>query len=363
MSSDYHEVKLAIDQMKILMLGESLDRSGGIVSVQKLILNNISDQVEIDCIATLRDGSTFYKIFVFMQAIGALLWKLLTQEVDLVYIHVAERGSAFRQAVTSTIAWLFRKPVVMHSHSADFHVFYANLLPIVQSGLRWTFTRSTKFIVLSHSWKKYYVENLGFQPEQVIVLPNPVKFPAEIPVRINSNQVMFVFLGKIGDRKGAFDLIHAFSALPLKHHPRLIMAGDGEGVKARDLVAKLQLNQYITILDWVDENKRNELLKNANAFVLPSYNEGLPMALLEAMSWGLPTISTPVGGIPELVFPNQNGLLIDPGDIPQLSAAMNSLIDDEALRISLGNAARETVRPFEVSKYCNHLIELFVASL
>jgi glycosyltransferase involved in cell wall biosynthesis len=349
-------------QSKVLMLGESLDRSGGIVSVQKLILSNISDQVEVDCIATLRDGSTLHKIWVFIQAIATLLWKILTQEVDLVYIHVAERGSAFRQAVTATISWLFRKPVIMHSHSADFHLFYANLLPIVRFGLRWTFTRSAKFIVLSHSWKKYYVENLGFQLDRVIVLPNPVKFPVEIPIRIDADQVVFVFLGKIGDRKGAFDLIHAFSALPSKHNVSLIIAGDGEVAKARELVTSLQLNQYVTVLDWVDEAKRNELLKNANAFVLPSYNEGLPMALLEAMSWGLPTISTPVGGIPELVIPNQNGLSIQPGDVQQLSAAMKSLIEDEVLRRFLGDAARESVRPFEVNKYCDQLATIFIES-
>ena len=354
-----------MNKIQILMLGESLDRSGGIVSVQKLILNNTPNQIKNHHIVTLPNGSTVTKILVFIRALGLLSWRLLTKEVNLVHIHVAERGSAFRQACTTTIAWLFRKPVVLHSHSADFHVFYANLPPIARLGLRWTFCKSTRFIVLSHSWKKFYVENLGLKAERVIVLPNPVKFPVKIPQRINSGKVTFLFLGRIGERKGVFDLIDAFATIPLtkQQNTRLIIAGDGEGKRARDLIEKLNLNQYITILDWVDEQQRNELLASADVFVLPSYNEGLPMALLEAMSWQLPTITTPVGGIPELVISGVNGLLVNPGEIEQLSDVMQSLIDNEPLRLSLGAAAREAVSPFEVSKYCIQLVNIFTECL
>jgi glycosyltransferase involved in cell wall biosynthesis len=343
------------------MLGESLDRPGGIVSVQKLILNNISDRVQINHLATLSNKSTkIQKVFTFIQAIGLLIWQLLTEEFDLVYIHVAERGSAFRQSLTTIIAWLLHKPVILHSHSADYHTFYATLLPLVRVYLNWAFGKATRFIVLSHSWGKFYVENIGLEAESVIVLPNPVKFPLEVPCRANSNNINFLFLGKMSDRKGAFDLITAFATICSKDKAKLIMAGDGDVQKARNLVETLQLSQYVTILDWVNEEKRNELLKNAHVFVLPSYNEGLPMALLEAMSWGLPIISTPVGGIPELVISSKNGLLINPGDIETLSTAMQSLIDDEALRTCLGNAARETVRPLEISKYCAELTNIFI---
>jgi glycosyltransferase involved in cell wall biosynthesis len=350
-----------MDKIQILMLGESLDRSGGIVSVEKLILKYAPTEIEINHLATLPNGSTIRKILVFVRALGSLCWRLSTKEIDLVYIHVSERGSAFRQAVTATISWIFRKPVILHSHSADFHVFYANLTPMIRRGLSWVFGNSTRFIVLSHSWKKFYVENLGLKPDRVIVLPNPVKFPSKIPQRINSEKIIFLFLGKIGERKGAFDLISAFDAIPSerRQNVELIIAGDGEGQRARDLIKKLDLSQYIKILDWVNEQQRDELLEKANIFILPSYNEGLPMALLEAMSWGLPVITTPVGGIPELVISDKNGLLINPGEVEQLSAAMQSLIENETLRLSLGNTARETVSPFEVSKYCTELGDIF----
>ncbi|WP_310422607.1 glycosyltransferase family 4 protein [Chamaesiphon sp. VAR_48_metabat_135_sub] len=350
-----------MEKIKILMLGESLDRFGGIVSVEKLIMAYAPAEIEIAHLATLPDGSTIRKILVFLQALVFLCSRLLTQEIDLVYIHVSERGSAFRQAITTTISWLFRKPVILHSHSADFHDFHTNLPRIIQIGLSWVFCKSNRFIVLSHSWKKFYVENLGLKPEQVIVLPNPVKFPSAIPQRIDTQKVILLFLGRIGERKGSFDLIYAFAAIPVaqKQNVELIIAGDGEGQRARDIVEKLNLSQYIKILDWVNELQRNELLEKANIFILPSYNEGLPMALLEAMSWGLPVITTPVGGIPELVISDKNGLLVNPGEIQQLTKAMQSLIENETLRLSLGNAAREAVSPFDISKYSARLGAIF----
>jgi glycosyltransferase involved in cell wall biosynthesis len=101
------------------------------------------------------------------------------------------------------------------------------------------------------------------------------------------------------------------------------------------------------------------MLAKADVFVLPSYNEGLPMALLEAMSWGLPVITTPVGGIPEVVSNTQNGLLVTPGDIQQLSEAMQSLIKEEKLRLSLGSAARISVAPLDVKDYFGSLKSIY----
>jgi glycosyltransferase involved in cell wall biosynthesis len=113
------------------------------------------------------------------------------------------------------------------------------------------------------------------------------------------------------------------------------------------------------LLGWIDSDKRNELLLKADLFILPSYNEALPMALLEAMAWGLPVIVTPVGGIPEVVTADENGLLVTPGDIQQLSSAMQSLITNEDLRLRLGDAARASAIEFDVTKYCVNLVNIY----
>ncbi|MBG1268489.1 glycosyltransferase family 4 protein [Nostoc sp. WHI] len=349
--------------MQITMLGECLERQGGIVSVEKLIIEEATSDIQIKHITTLPNGSAVHKILVFLQAIVELFWSLLNRKADLIHIHLSDRGSAFRHSITTLISWVFQKPVIIHAHSADFHLFYSKLPQGLKQWLSWSFCKCTRFIVLSDSWKKFYVENLGLKSEQVIVLPNPVKIPAQIPQRLDSKQVFFLFLGRIGQRKGAFDLIQAFASISPDQQSRakLTMAGDGDGEQARSLIQTLNLTDYITILDWVDQEKRDELLAKANVFVLPSYNEGLPMALLEAMSWGLAVITTPVGGIPEIVTQDQNGLLVNPGDIQQLSEAMQSLIADDNLRTFLGSNARVRVKHLDIKDYLASLKHIYAS--
>ncbi|MCX7595896.1 MAG: glycosyltransferase, partial [Fischerella sp.] len=101
----------------------------------------------------------------------------------------------------------------------------------------------------------------------------------------------------------------------------------------------------------------------ANVFVLPSYNEALPLALLEAMAWGLPVITTDVGGISEFVTPDKNGLLVTPGNIQQISAAIQSLIENESLRLCLGNAARESIAPLNVDNFISSLMKIYYLTL
>jgi glycosyltransferase involved in cell wall biosynthesis len=350
---------------RVLMLGDSLNHNGGIVSVEKLILKYAPREVEIQHIATREDGSIIHKVEVFVKGLGILLWELLRKKNDIVHVHLADGGSALRKAIVALIAFMFRKPVLMHAHGPEFHLTYFGLPKLAQKGLSWIFQRCWGFIVLSKSWKDFYVVNCGLQEKQVFVLPNPVELPAQVPNRRNSTKVSLVFFGRIGQRKGAFDLIQAFATLPAyqQESAQLILAGDGEVEQGRKLVESLNLKEHITFLGWVNSEQRDSLLAKADVFVLPSYNEGLPMALLEAMGWGLPVLVTPVGGIPELVISKENGLLVTPGNTQQLSLAMQSLIENEDLRLSLGSAARASVTKFDMKNYSTSLINIYLKAL
>lgn len=353
--------------MKILMLGEGLNRKGGIVSVQKLILEQADSMVEIDHIATLIDGSPIKKSQAFLKALFDLSRNLLLGDVDLVHIHVSERGSAFRQSFTTLISKLFGKPVVMHTHGSEFHEFYNHLPAFLRIVLGWIYRKCDRFIVLSESWKEFYVEALKLKEQNVSVLPNSVRIPDQVPQRGDGHdgKVLFVFFGRIGQRKGAFDLVRSLLHLPERDRARLwlVMAGDGEADQLRDLVSELGLDSTVTIKDWISPQEREALSKKACVFVLPSYNEGLPMALLEAMSWGLAVITTPVGGIPGLIKHKENGILVEPGDTYQLASAIRLLIENEALRSDLGRAARESVLPFGADSYWKALTDIYSSTI
>lgn len=349
----------------VLMLGESLDRQGGIVTVQKVILDEADDRIAYRHIATLPPGSTTRKVAVFARALLRLSWALLKDECDLVHIHVSDRGSAFRQTITASLSQLFGKPVVMHTHAGAFHDFYPRLPEPIRRTMGAVFRRCACLIALSESWRTFYVRVVGMPAERVAVLYNPVPLPPVVPERPAGELVRLVCLGRIVETKGSYDLIRAVAALApeLRQRIRLIMAGDGEAGIARQLVQELALGEQITVLDWIDAAKRDALLAAADIFVLPSYHEGLPMALLEAMSWGLPAITTPVGGIPELIQQDRTGLLVAPGAVAELAAAITCLAESSEQRRRLGQAARACVEPYGAARYVSRLTELYQSLL
>lgn len=351
--------------MRIVLLGASLNQNGGIATVEKLILQGLSSDISIRHITTHDEGTGLHRILVFSQAVVLLSWQLLVDRPDLIHIHISDGGSILRKAILTVIARAFRKPVLMHAHGAEFHKTYLKLPRIIQKVLNKIYRSCSRFIVLSETWKVFYESHLGLLPEQVIILPNPTELPIQLPTRPQTSKVNLVFLGRIGQRKGAFDLIQAFAHLPIEQqsNSHLFLAGDGEIKQAQALANSLQIQDKITFLGWIDSKQRNKILEASDIFVLPSYNEGLPMAILEAMGWQLPIISTPVGGIPELIVPGENGLLITPGDIKQLSESMKCLIEDKALRLKIGIAARKTVEPFDIQNYCTDLAAIYNSML
>jgi glycosyltransferase involved in cell wall biosynthesis len=153
-----------------------------------------------------------------------------------------------------------------------------------------------------------------------------------------------LFLGHLLPEKGVFDLVRAFAQVSARiPGMTLLLAGVGQIDRVRKLAGELGVRERVELPGWLGPESKSAALAAGTLFILPSYIEGLPMALLEAMSWALPVIATPVGGIPQLVTHEVNGLLVAPGDVAALAAAITRLLGDPALRERLGNAARTTI--------------------
>ncbi len=364
--------------IKVLMLGAGLDVKGGITSVEKLIINNALPGLQIDHVATFAQGSATHNIAVFATAIRLLLLAILSKKADVIHIHFSERGSTLRKSILLFISLLFGQSVVLHAHGATYKEFYDGLPNLVKKVLSNLFNKCSKFIALSKSWQDYYSDRFQLNDHQVTVLYNPVVIPTDQPQRIGRKQLKFIFLGRIGSRggaldlaksvvsfpkqdKGSFELIKAFAELSVadQENTELVLAGNGDLDMANQLIAELGLEKKITVLAWLSPEQRDELLAAADAFILPSYNEGLPMSMLESMAWGLPVIVTPVGGIPEVIIDRQNGLLVEPGNKQQLIQAMHDLIVDEDLRITLGNAGRLSIKSLDIHSYMESLVDIY----
>lgn len=339
---------------RVLMVGPALSVRGGMSSVAIAIIDNLSDEFEVEFLPTYVEGGRLRAGIAFLSAMRRI--KRLARKSDLVHIHFSKKGSTFRKAAVAKAVKEVGTPLLLHSHSSSYG-FYDDLPEVGKRKVREFLGSADRFIALSESWRDHYAEKGA---KNISVLPNPVVIPSDVADRSGRSTVTTVFMGAMGDRKGAFDLAEAFIPVA-KSRPnaRLIMAGNGEVDRVRKILADGGVADQTEIYDWVGPDERDQLLRRADAFILPSYNEGLPMAMLEAIGYGLPPIVTPVGGIPEVIHDGQNGLLVTPGDKPAISAAILRLMDSDSERHNMGAAARETAEAYDIKKYMQQMELLY----
>ncbi len=329
--------------MKIVMLGTALDTKGGISSVVNVYKSNgLFKRWPISYIATHCDGTGLKKILVAARGLIFFNLELYRSEVLAVHAHVSSRVSFWRKSVFIASAFLFRVPVIFHLHGAEFQVFYKEECSSFRRFLiRSLLNRCYCLIALSPQWQSW-LKPLVSRPA-VLSIYNPVQTLNEEVCR--ESRKTLLFLGRLGKRKGIYDIIEALVKVKQRHPDvRLIAAGDGEREEVARYARLMGVEENIELPGWIDQKEAVKLRSQSWIYVMPSYNEGLPMSILEAMSSGLPVISTPVGGIPDAVSDGVEGLLIEPGNVDQLAESIERLLGDKQLLRQMSLAAEEKVR-------------------
>jgi glycosyltransferase involved in cell wall biosynthesis len=346
-------------RVKVLQLGPALDVRGGITTVEQHICDYLAPYVSMRHVATMDQGSKLSRALVYAQAVRSLSQALESIDPCIVHIHFASRGSTLRKMILAGMVARARRPLVLHAHGGYFDQFHRRLPGSLRRIVNGVLQRANVLIALSPRWRDFYVNECELSPSQVAVLPNPVRWNAEVPDRAGRRQVQFLFLGRMCEKKGTYDLVNAFLAMPeaVRARARLVLAGDGDLDAIRKLAAPL--GDKVRVLSWIDSAERERLLAQSDVFALPSYNEGVPMSLLEAMAAGLPAIVTPVGGIPDVLSHGVEGLMVEPARVADLSAAMARFVNDDAERLAAGRRAHERARAFEVHTYAKKLAEIY----
>ncbi len=344
---------------RVVQLGPSLEVRGGVTSVEQIICDYLSPYVSLKHIATMEEGSILKKAAVFARAVQTLRRALDSPNPSIFHVHFASRGSTLRKLILAEMIANTGRPLIMHAHGARFDSFHRGLPKILRARVNATLQRATLVIALSQQWREFFVNECELSPAHVTVLPNPVRWQPEVPNRAGRSTVQFVSLGRLSGRKGSYDLVNAYAALPpqLRARARLVLAGDGDVEGVRKLAAPF--GDSVRVLSWIGPAERDRLLADSDVFALPSYAEGLPMALLEAMAAGLPAITTPVGGIPDVFTHGAEGLLVQPGRVDELCAAMTRLICDAAERLACGSRAHTRTRALDVHVYARRLADLY----
>lgn len=328
------------------MLGTSLETQGGVAAVvSTLRAGGLFERNGVEYIATHRDGGIATKMLTALAGWMRYIGRLMGGRVALVHVHMASRASFWRKLLFLLPAFSLRVPVLLHLHGAEFREFYGReSSPFVQRLIRFVFERASRVVVLSSGWREWVQDQ--FPEARVFVIYNPVALPEYSPDAVRDSDSL-LFLGRLGERKGTFDLIEALARLaPAFPNVKLLLGGDGEldAVQARATALGVAAN--VETLGWVRGEDKHALLARASIYVLPSYNEGLPVSVLEAMAAGLPVVSTPVGGVPEAVADGVEGYLVQPGDVAALSERLERLLSDSDLRHRMGVAARQKVEKY-----------------
>lgn len=273
------------------------------------------------------DGTARFVRGVFLGVVALLSFPFRNRP-DIVHVHTSHQYSFYRAAPYVLYAqYVWDVPVIVHVHGSSFDTFMqtdSRLVAWLQGAV---FAASDEILVLSEFWKD--AVSVRADPDKIRVLPNAVE-PARFPVtpsRIGDEEGTphIVFLSNLIERKGVCELVETLEELA-RAHPgqfRASIAGTGP---LRDSIEELaNAHEEITYLGYVSEERKRSLLAEGSIYVLPTYAEGLPIAMLEGMAGANAIVSTGVGSIPEVIDENR-GILIEPGDVDGLTEALATLI-------------------------------------
>jgi len=340
---------------KVLMIGPGRNVQGGISTV----VNNyysceLDNLVDLEYLSTMEDGSKLKKIVVFLISFLSFIFK---NNYEILHVHMASRSSFKRKSFFLKIASLKKKKIVLHLHGAEFKEFYYNESNIKQKkNIKKIFELSNKVIALSEEWKDFLKKLVP--EEKIEVIHNSIKlYKRDKNKSYDQNKI--VFLGRLGQRKGAYDLIDIVPQLVENiKNLKVYLLGDGELDDFKKIIKKLKIEEQVKILGWVRGREKEKILRESTIFVLPSYNEGMPMSLLEAMSYQLPVVTTNVGGIPQVI--DQNGYMIKPGDKEALFNSLKELCMDKEKKVLFGKRSYQIVSDkFNLETVVNKLVKIY----
>lgn len=299
----------------------------------------------------LKPTNWVYLLFVGFNYLEFLL-KMIAVRPQIVHVHTCSYFGFLRSGLFLFLGGLFPCRRILHLHNA-IDLFYSSNAnhPFWRKAIRWSLCQADELVVLSEGLRTWVKENLGREATVIWNACYSKKYRSHDRQKLEqtfpeaTGRIVVLMLGGLHEYKGAFDLLEVINDLSAEEQNSLLflIPGRGDIERAKTFVSKRGLEKVVLLPGVVSEEIKDDLLRGADVFVLPSYTEGQPIAILEAMSASLPVIATNVGSIAEIVDDGKTGYLINPGDKELLKQRLLHLARDEELRAQMGRGAQQRI--------------------
>jgi len=323
---------------------------GGMGRVKDYILQSGGDRAgryRFEALVTRDERGAGFSLLLMLLAVLKIWGAALTGRLALVHVNFGDRGSALRKAVIVLAARLLGVNTVLHLHTGALAAVHARSGRAARFLMGLPFRAASSIIVLGKLWRDWLVEDLGIAPEKIDVVYNGVPVepvPRDFPALADAPRKV-LFLGLLHEQKGVSDLLAALALLrPSMPDWRAVIAGNGDIGFYEARAQALGIAAEVSFPGWVDQESVRAHLRTSDVLVLPSYNEALPLVILEALGAGTPVISTPAGALPEVLSDGETVLFIEPGDPAGLAEALKTVLGDAAMRQKLAEAGQAAFR-------------------
>lgn len=348
--------------IKVLMIGNDSSVKGGITSVitQLLAHDWNAEGIDMKFIPSYIEANNVKKILFFLKAFRKIKKEFKKNKPDIVHIHMSYKGSFTRKFLLHKLCRKNGIPDIIHLHGSEFKKWFDESDDKKKEQIRILLKECAGFIVLGDKWNKAVKE---IEPEtKTVMVRNTVHIPC---CTVHWQQPFTVlFMGVLIKRKGVADLINAVNLLKKENklnNVKVIIAGSGaEETELKAMCTQLGLEQYIEFTGWIAGEDKEKIFRESQMLVLPSYNEGLPIAIIEAISYGMPVVATNVGDISSAVIHGENGFLIDPGDVKGLAYSIHKLISEKDFWEKESERAREiSISQFDEAVFFETISNLY----
>ncbi|MBV7391192.1 glycosyltransferase family 4 protein [Enterococcus sp. ALS3] len=330
---------------RIIMVGPESTGKGGISTVIKNFIQYFpeNNNLQIDYLFSWHEN---YKLRYALQSFGQLWHKTHTKKIAIVHFHVSQDASFYRKSVLLKAVKKGTK-TIFHMHAPNFEKFYQQASVKKKQYIRKILDQIDLIVALSEEWAVYYQ---SLTKTEVIVIHNAVYVPQDNHYQAQSMNILT--FGRICERKGSQDIVTVASRLEKKIPKlRFHLFGDTDETTVNIIEKIKQLDcKNIELHSWT--TNQQDLLADCALHLLPSYHEGVPMAILETMAFGVPNLATDVGGIKQVLEDKKNGFLVVPGDVDQMEEDILNFFSNVEKRKDFSVHAKQKIEDhFSISAY------------